>query len=418
MRQTKIFTKTRKEAPKDEVSKNAKLLIRAGFINKEQAGVYDYLPLGLRVINKIENIIREEMNLMGGQELNLTALQEKKLWEKTDRWNDDVVDNWFKTKLSNGTELGLGFTHEEPLTNLLKDHVNSYKDLPLYIYQFQVKFRNELRSKSGIMRGREFLMKDLYSFSRTEEEHNNFYNSMKDSYTRVFEKVGLGDYTYLTAASGGSFGDNSDEFQTVSEAGEDIIYIDKDKKKAINKEIYADEVINSEGLNKSTLEEKKSIEVGNIFPLGTKFSDALELTFTDESGSQNPVIMGSYGIGIGRLMGTVVEVLSDEKGIVWPETISPFDAHIILMSPEDDEVRQYSDKIYNELNKSMHDILYDDRTKKAGEKLNDADLIGIPYQIIIGKKTLEEGKIEVKNRKNGEITHLDESAVLGGKFKV
>jgi prolyl-tRNA synthetase len=268
------------------------------------------------------------------------------------------------------------------------------------------------------MRGREFLMKDLYSFSRTEEEHNNFYNSMKDSYTRVFEKVGLGDYTYLTAASGGSFGDNSDEFQTVSEAGEDIIYIDKDKKKAINKEIYADEVINSEGLNKSTLEEKKSIEVGNIFPLGTKFSDALELTFTDESGSQNPVIMGSYGIGIGRLMGTVVEVLSDEKGIVWPETISPFDAHIILMSPEDDEVRQYSDKIYNELNKSMHDILYDDRTKKAGEKLNDADLIGIPYQIIIGKKTLEEGKIEVKNRKNGEITHLDESAVLGGKFKV
>lgn len=412
MRQSQLFTKTRKEAPKDETSKNAQMLIKAGFVNKEMAGVYDYLPLGLKVLNKIENVIREEMNAEGGQEVSLSSLQDKKIWEKTNRWRDDVVDVWFKTKLHNDTELGLGLTHEEPLTNLLKDHINSYKDLPLYVYQFQTKFRNELRSKSGVMRGREFLMKDLYSFSKTQKEHDEFYLKMKDAYTRIFQRVGLGDITYYTEASGGSFGPASHEFQTVSEAGEDIIYIDEEKGVAINEEI-----IEEKGIDKNSLTKKKSIEVGNIFPLGTKFSEALDLKFKDEDGNEQPAIMGSYGIGLGRLMGTIVEELSDEKGIVWPEEVSPFDVHLINVSIDDGGAVKKANQIYGSLREKGIDVLYDDRDSRAGEKLGDADLIGISHQIIVGKKVLEEGKVELKNRKTGEITKIEVADAKGGKYK-
>jgi prolyl-tRNA synthetase len=263
------------------------------------------LPLGLRVMNNIVGIIREEMNQLGGQEVQLTALQEKSLWEKTGRWSDAVVDNWFKTKLKNDTEVGLGFTHEEPLTALLKGYVSSYRDVPKYVYQFQKKFRNESRAKSGIMRGREFLMKDLYSFSPDIESHNLFYEQAQRAYKTIFERVGLGDITYLTTASGGSFSKFSHEFQTVTDAGEDIIYIDEKAKTAVNKEILEDA---------TGLTEKKAVEVGNIFTLGTRFSEPLELTYTDAEGNIKPVIMGCYGIGIERLMGTVAEVLSDAKG--------------------------------------------------------------------------------------------------------
>ncbi len=346
MKQSQLFTKTRREAPKDEVSKNAELLIRAGFIHKEMAGVYAYLPLGLRVLNNIISIIRDEMNKIGGQEVSLTALQDKTIWEKTGRWSDDVVDVWFKTKLKNDTDLGLGFTHEEMLTSLMTDYINSYRDLPSYIYQFQTKFRNETRAKSGIMRSREFIMKDLYSFSRNEQEHHEFYEKAKQAYVNIFKRAGLGDNTYVTFASGGTFSKYSHEFQTVTDAGEDVIFVHKEKNIAINKEVLNDETLKNLDIKKEDLVEKKAVEVGNIFSLGTKFSDAFDLAYLNETGEKKSVIMGSYGIGPGRVMGTIVETLSDEKGIVWPEAVAPFAAHLIYIPGKNPEVKKQADALY------------------------------------------------------------------------
>jgi len=415
MKQSQLFSKTRRHSPKDETSKNAELLIRAGFIHKEMAGVYSYLPLGLRVLNKIEGIIREEMNALGGQEISMTALQEKEIWEKTNRWDDSLLDNWFKTKLKNQTELGLATTHEEPLTRILLEYVNSYRDLPLYIYQFQTKFRNELRSKSGILRGREFLMKDLYSFSRDEKEHQDFYEKSKKSYFKIFERLGLGEKTFITFSSGGSFSKYSHEFQTLTEAGEDTIYLDEKTGIAINKEVYSDDVIENLKLEKSNLKELKAIEVGNIFSLGTKFSEGLGLNFKNEEGKDVPVIMGSYGIGLGRVMGAVVEVLSDEKGLLWPASIAPFEAHLIIVDSKDGEIRAEADSFYEKLSKKF-EVLYDDRDLRAGEKFADAELIGIPYSLIISKKTESEGKIEVKERKSGKSVLVEKNKVLSEGF--
>jgi len=393
MRQSQLFTKTRREAPKDEVSKNAILLTRAGFIHKEMAGVYSYLPLGLRVLKKIENIIREEMNAIGGQELILTALQKKEVWEKVGRWDDEVVDVWFKTKLKDNVELGLGFTHDEELVNLLTEYVSSYKDLPLYPYQIQTKFRNELRAKSGIVRGREFLMKDLYSFNRTEEEQNEFYDRVKKAYMNVFGRCGIGDKTYFTLADGSTFSKYSHEFQTVSEAGEDIIYItDEDKKEAVNKE-----------LGEKDGKEFKSIEVGNIFKQGTKYTEPFGLLYQDEDGKQKPVLMGGYGIGVTRLMGTVVEVLSDEKGIVWPKEIAPFQVHLLSLT---ENTKELADDVYKTLQNKNIEVLYDDRDLRAGEKFADSDLIGIPTRVIVGEKTLESKMLEVKDRASGETREM------------
>ncbi len=418
MRQSKLFTKTRKEAPADEVSKNAELLIRAGYIHKEMAGVYDYLPLGLSVLKKIENIIREEMNAIGGQEIFMSALQRKEIWERTGRWSDDVVDNWFKTKLktdsdsdgSNSKEVGLGFTHEEPVSSMLEQFVSSYKELPFSVYQFQTKFRNEKRAKSGIMRTREFIMKDLYSFSKNEEEHEQFYENAKKAYQNIFKRVGIGHLTYITFASGGVFSQFSHEFQTITGAGEDIIYVDENKGIAVNKEVYTDEVIQKLGLSKSDLVEHKSAEVGNIFTLGTKFSDPY-LVFQNEKGEKLPVFMGSYGIGPGRVMGTVVETLSDDKGIIWPESIAPFKIHLLALG-EDEAVLQEANKVYEELKKNNIEVLFDDRTgMSAGEKFADADLLGMPYRAVISARSMkEEGGIEVKKRteEKGNVVALPE----------
>ena len=400
-RLSRLFTKTRREAPKDETSKNAALLIQGGFIHKEMAGVYAYLPLGLRVLKKIEQIIREEMNAIGGQELLLTTLQDPALWQKSGRWDDTTVDNWFKSKLKTGGEVGIANTHEEPLTALLTRFVSSHKDLPLYIYQFQTKFRNELRAKSGIMRTREFVMKDLYSFSRTEQEFKEFYELCAEAYMKIFQRVGLGEITYRTIAAGGSFTSGfTDEFQTICNAGEDTIYIDKEKNIAINKEVCTDETLSTFGINRTNLQEEKSIEVGNIFPLGTKYPEALGLRFRDEEGNEKPAVMGRYGIGLGRLMGTVVEVFADEKGIVWPRAIAPYDVHLITLDGKDVE----AEVIIKNLERRHMDMLYDDRPDKtAGEKFADADLIGIPWRIVVSKKSLQNNEIEVKNRNNNNI---------------
>ncbi len=414
MKQSKLFTKTRKEAPKDEVAKNAQLLIRAGYIHKEMAGAYAILPLGLRVLKKIENIIREEMNMLGGQEIEMTALQGSEVWSKTGRWSDEVIDVWFKPQLKSGADVGLATTHEEPLTAILSEYVNSYRDLPQYVYQFQTKFRNELRAKSGILRGREFIMKDLYSFSKDEAEHNEFYEKSKVAYTNVFNRAGIGHVTYMTFASGGSFSKYSHEFQTLTDAGEDIIYLNKKAGIAINKEVFTPEVLAELGHAKEDFTEEKAIEVGNIFSLGVKFSEPIGLSYTDEQGEKKTVIMGSYGIGLGRLMGTIVEVLADDKGIVWPESVAPFAVHLIEIGSKDESVKERAEKIYKTLEEKNIEVLYDDRDARAGEKFADADLIGIPYQVIVSERGNAEGTVEVKNRKTGEVKIVKEEGVLTG----
>ncbi len=407
MKQSHLFTKTKKEAPKDEVSKNAILLTRAGFIHKDMAGVYSFLPLGLRTLNKVMQIIREEMNAVGGQELSMASLQEKELWEKTDRWDDAKVDVWFKTKLKNGTELGLAATHEEPITRIMTQHLSSYRDLPLLAYQFQTKFRNETRAKSGIMRTREFIMKDMYSFARNQEEHDRIYASVREAYKKVFARVGLGSFTYQTFASGGMFSKYSEEFQTASDAGEDMIYVDEASGQALNVEVLNDEVLTDLKLQRENLIEKKAIEVGNIFSLGTKFSESLGLTYKDEEGNAVPVIMGCYGIGPARVMGTIAETLSDDKGLVWPEAVAPYRVHLLSLGAD-----EKADEIYQSLTAAGIEVLYDDRETTAGAKFAESDLLGLPYRVVIGKRSLESGKAEVKKRTEETVTEVDFEALV------
>ncbi len=407
-----LLTKTRKEGPRDEVSKNANLLVRAGFINKEMAGVYDYMPLGLKVMKNIENIIREEMDKIGGIEMKTSIFQNKEIWEKSDRWDDKVVDNWFKTKLKNGGEVGLSFTNEEAYSNILKQYISSYKDLPVYPYDFKTIFRNEARSKSGILRGREFYWKALYSFSKDEKGHNDFYEKAKEAYSNIFKKVGIGDLTYLTFASGGSFSKFSHEFQSITDAGEDTIYLDEKSGIAVNKEVYDEEILKNLDLKKEKLVEKKSIEVGNIFSLGTRFSEPFDLKYKNEKGEEKLVIMGSYGIGLGRLMGTIVEILSDDKGIVWPSSVAPFKVHIVEISSTNKKVQDTSLKLYNMLVKAGVTVLYDDRDARPGEKFNDSDLMGMPIRIVVSDKGLEKGEFEIKLRKDGKVLSLKEKEIL------
>lgn len=412
MRLTQLFTKTTKNAPADETAKNAQLLIQAGFIHKEMAGVYAYLPLGLKVLENIKTIVREEMNAIDGQELMMTTLQPKDIWEKTDRWDDEKVDNWFKTKLMNGTELGIGLTHEEPIVDALSSYINSYKDLPLYVYQIQNKFRNELRAKSGLLRGREFVMKDMYSLARNQKEHDELYEKVAEAYAKVYQRLGIGDITYRTYADGGIFTDRfSDEFQTISEIGEDTIYVDETRKIAINKEVYNDNTLKQLGLSKDDMVEKRGVEVGNIFPLETKYTDTLDVYYVDEKGEKQSIIMGCYGIGLSRLMGVIAEIFADEKGMVWPESIAPAKVYIARLGDEE-KVVQEADKLYEQLCESGVSVLYDDRDIRAGQKFADADLMGIPYRIVISEKTCKNGEHECKKRIETEAQMLSIDGIL------
>lgn len=561
MRLSKVFTKTSKTVPADEVAKNAQLLIQAGFIHKEMAGVYSYLPLGLAVLNNIIAIVRQEMNRVDGQEVLMPALQVKERYELTNRWSDDVVDNWFKTKLVNGTEVGLGFTHEENLVPIVKNFVSSYKDLPVAVYQFQNKFRNEARSKSGIMRGREFLMKDMYSFALDQKQHDAYYERVAKAYERVYKRLGIGDRTVKVMASGGVFSKYSHEFQTFSDAGEDLIFQTSDgqwynreiapskiaranEKQAplAMKEVLGKGVVGVEALLKHlgiTIEQstktlfyttdrgemiaaclradyevnelkladvagsisvelaseeavqrltgatigyagllnlpselrlfvddslkdicnfetgsnktdyhavhvnfgrdvpapkeffdiklakpgdldpatnkpmqlKKAIEVGNIFSLGTKFSGPFNLSVTDETGEQHTPIMGCYGIGVSRVMGAVAEILSDERGLVWPEAIAPAKVYLARLGDKP-AVVQTADDIYNELTAAGITVLYDDRALRPGEKFADADLFGVPYRVVVGDKLVAEQKYELKARQSDKLSLLSKSDLL------
>jgi prolyl-tRNA synthetase len=557
MKMSQLFTKTRREAPSDEVSKNAQLLIRAGYVHKEMAGVYAYMPLGLKVIEKIKNIIREEMVAVGGQEVAMTVLQPRELWEKTDRWDDSKVDNWFKTKLITGVDVGVGLTHEEPMVDMLLDYISSYKDLPVIIFQIQSKFRNEKRAKSGLLRGREFLMKDMYSFARDQVEHDRIYEEVALSYQRVYERLGIGDRTFRVKADGGIFTERySDEFQTLTTIGEDILFhvpstdiyynqevapsqsvdsIQNDTEMRPMQEVYGENIVGVEdlaaflnvppesttktmiyvtdtneivavairgdyqineiklrkvlGVKKVQLADEetvnrvtgsivgyaglvglssdvrvivddscknrvnfemgankahyhninvnwgrdvpmpqefydiklakdgdihpetniayelcKAVEVGNIFPLETKYTNALGLHYKDEEGNQSDVVMGCYGIGVSRVFGVLAEIYSDDRGIVWPKSVAPFAVHLVSASknPEGQKVAQ---DLYQNLLAHNIEVLFDDRDGSIGEKLADADLMGMPIRVVVGDKSLEAGGVgfKLRNSDNPEI---------------
>ncbi len=396
MRLSKSFVKTLRTAPKDETARGAQFLVRAGFVHKELAGVYDYLPLGLRVLDNIKQIVRDELDKIGCQEVLLSTLQNPEPWQKTDRWDIEKMDIWFRTKLAAGGELGLAPTHEEPITELMKTYISSYKDLPIAAYQVQTKFRNELRAKSGIMRGREFIMKDLYSFSATESDHEEFYHKVEKAYMNIYRRLGIGDDTYQAFASGGVFSKYSHEFQTITEVGEDTIYFNADKSVVLNEEVLNDEVLSELGVKREELQSAKAAEVGNIFTLKTKYSAPLGLEFTDQDGIRKPVLMGCYGLGVSRVMGVISEKLSDDKGLIWPEEIAPFRYYLVAIG---EKGTQIANDIYV---KNSDIILFDDRDARPGEKFADSELIGLPYRIVISDRGLEKNEIEVTKRATGE----------------
>lgn len=400
MRFSQTFIKTLRNAPKDETALGAQYLNRAGYVHKEMAGVYDYLPLGLRVLDKIKQIVREELDKIGGQEVLMSTLQSPTPWQKTDRWDVEKMDIWFKTQLSAGGELGLAPTHEEPFTNMMKNYISSYKDLPIYVYQIQTKFRNELRAKSGIMRTREFIMNDMYSFSADEESHEKFYHAVEEAYMRIFERLGIGKDTHQTFASGGVFSKYSHEFQTLTEVGEDTIHYNLAKDIFLNEEVLEDEVLAEFGVEKSELESAHGAEVGNIFTLKTKYSKPLGLEYSTREGDRKTVIMGCYGIGISRLMGVIAEKNADDKGLVWPESIAPYQYYLIGIG---EQGNKYAEKFYH----SRKDkILYDDRDLRPGEKFADAELLGIPYRLVISDKTLAENTAELTERHSGHTKKI------------
>ncbi|MDD5738368.1 MAG: His/Gly/Thr/Pro-type tRNA ligase C-terminal domain-containing protein [Candidatus Pacebacteria bacterium] len=418
MKQSQIFTKTQKENPKDEKSLNAILLQRAGFIYKEMAGVYSYLPMGLMVLNKISNIVREEMQNIGGQEVNMAILQPKALWQKTDRWDKGIgLEVMYKVK-DEQMEVGLGPTHEEMLTDIIKNHIESFEDLPFSAFQIQTKFRKEARAKSGLLRGREFLMKDLYSFHASTEDFKDFYEKTKQAYLKVFEKCGL--KAIITEASGGGFSkDYSHEFQIISPAGEDTIYYCDVPALSLSKGHFSqNEEIFDKKITKCPvcgreLQKSKSIEAGNIFSLGAKYSEPLGAFFTDKNGVKTPIIMGCYGLGISRLMGIIVEINNDKNGIIWPKSVAPFACHLLPIlsgkQEQDKEILEKANKVYNDLQNKGIGVLYDDRNKKsAGEKFADADLIGIPLRIVVSQKTIEKGGIEIKERGSEKVEIVSE----------
>ncbi|MFA5755065.1 MAG: aminoacyl--tRNA ligase-related protein [Candidatus Paceibacterota bacterium] len=393
MKQTDLLIKTVKENPKDEKSINAQLLIRAGFVDKIGAGIYSYLPLGFKVLENIKKIVREEINNINGQEVVMPSLLPKENWEKTGRWN---VPEMYKIE---NEKLGLGWTHEEIVTPLVKKYTSSSKDFPKYIYQIQSKFRNEPRAKSGLLRGRDFIMKDLYSFHTNSEDLNSYYEKVKEAYFKIYERCGIKDKTYFTLASGGEFSSAySHEFQTVTDAGEDIIYVCKKCGASFNREVFENEC----ACGSKEFEEKKSIEVGNIFKLDDKYSSVFN--FKDDEGKN--ILMGCYGLGITRVMGAIVEVFHDDKGIVWPKEISPYKVHLVSINADAEE-------IYNNLQKEGIEVLYDNRDKSAGEKLNDCDLIGCYLRVIVSEKTLKQLSVEIKKRGEDKTQIVEIKKLIG-----
>lgn len=398
MLQSELFPKTRKETPKEAESINHKLLVRAGFIDQLMAGSWTLLPLGWRVINKINQIIREEMNAIGGQEMLMPLLHPKSLWGETGRW-DKAGAIMYKLADDRGREYALSFTHEEVVMDLLRKNIKSYADLPVSVYHFSTKFRNELRARSGILRGREFMMKDLYSAHVDEKDLMKYYERVKEAYAKIFKRLGFN--FKVTQATGGVFTDkNTHEFQVLAQGGEDTIYYCDTCDFGQNKELFGGRAGGAcKVCKKGKIIESKAIEVGNIFPLGTWYAERMRVYYTDKSGMKKPVWFGSYGIGPTRVMGALVEVSHDEKGIIWFPQVSPFDVHLIELPGA-----KSAKSLYQKLTKAGIDILWDDREVGAGEKFADADLIGIPVRIVVSDKTGD--KVEYKNRNKDDVSLL------------
>lgn len=413
MKMSTLFTKTLKDAPQDAESANAKYLIRGGFVDQHMAGVYSYLPLGLRVLRKIQEIVREEMDAIGGQEILMPALLSAEPWKTSGRWDDPGTEVMFQFKGAGDRDVCLGWTHEEIVTPLVQKYVSSYQDLPIFVYQVQDKFRNELRAKSGILRGREFNMKDLYSFHATEEELEAYYDKVLDAYKRVFERCGI--VALPTEASGGAFSKVSHEFQMPTESGEDTIYVNKAGDYAWNKEIAPDLKDGDMAPDGSgPVKEMKAIEVGNIFKLKTRFTEPFKMTYMDANGKPQPVMMGCYGIGPSRVVGSIVEAHHDDRGIIWPKAVAPFQIHIVNLSAKDETVqeriRTTAEDLYEDLRKEGIEVIWDDRAGlSAGAKFADADLMGMPLRLVISEKTLAENSVEWKARDEADarLVHLD-----------
>lgn len=402
MKLSNLFTKTTKDYPKDEQSLSAQLLIRAGYIDKVCAGVYTLLPLGFRVVNKISNIIREEMDALEAQEILMPGLIPKQNLVTTDRY--DNFDALFKLKGRDEKEYALGATHEEIVSPMAKKFILSYKDLPFATYQIQNKFRNEARAKSGVLRTREFLMKDLYSFHENEDDLNAYYDRVLESYWNIFERVGIRSKTYLVYASGGSFAKYSHEFQSETEAGEDEVYICNSCNVGMNREILEGEYECPE-CGRKDYRIIKAVEVGNIFKLGTKYAKPFELDYIDQNGETKTVVMGCYGIGIQRLMGTVAEICRDDKGIVWPESVTPFKYHLIVLG---EDHKERADEIYKTLLGKGVEVLYDDRDLSAGEKFADADLIGISNRLVVSERTADKIELKARNHQESSLVSISE----------
>lgn len=404
MRQSKLFTKTRREAPADEVAKNAQLLVRAGFIHKEMAGVYSYLPLGKKVLEKIEKIVREEMDAIGGQEIRMATLHPSELWKQTGSW--DSVDVVFKITSRTEKEYTIGQSEEEIVTPIAREYITSYKDLPIAVYQIGQKYRDELRAKSGIMRGREFTMKDMYSFHETQEDFDRFYTEVKEAYLKVYARLGL--VAKATEASGGAFTKKlSYEFMVLTEAGEDDILYCSHCSYCVNAEISDQK----EGAvctrcNEGTLSRAKASEVGNIFDLGLKYAKDFSCTYKNKEGKDQHPIMGCFGIGISRLMGVIAETFGDDKGLVWPKSVAPFSVHLVVLGKPGDEVSKVADALYDDLVKAGVEVLYDDRDARAGEKFAESDLLGIPKRVVVGKDAVATGMFEVVTRATGEVSKI------------
>lgn len=408
MRRTELFIKTSKTAPADEVAKNAQLLIRAGFVYKVMAGVYAYTPLGLRVLEKIKQIVREEMNAVQGQELIMSSLQRKDTWDITGRWDDGAVDVWFKSKLKDDTEVGFGWSHEEAIIEMMKQSIQSYKDLPQSVYQFQTKMRNELRAKSGIMRGREFVMKDMYSMHTSAEDCDAYYDRVIEAYNKVFERLGLGESTFVTFASGGAFTKFSHEFQTICDAGEDTLYVNPERTVAVNSEVLED-ATSELGIDKSTLMPVTTAEVGNIFKFGTEKSQKMDFCYTGEDGKRHPIYLASYGIGITRVMGVLVEKMADNKGLVWPANVAPYAVYLVSIGTEG---TKKADELYEQLIATGVEVLYDDRDERPGTKFADAELMGLPYRVTVSDKLVGEDRYEFTPRNSGEVSLLTPEQLL------
>ncbi|HSR88800.1 MAG TPA: aminoacyl--tRNA ligase-related protein [Candidatus Udaeobacter sp.] len=408
MQYSNLFGKTTKNVQADADSANAKLLTQGGFVDQEMAGVYTWLPLGLNVLRKVEQIVREEMNALGALEVFMPSLQPKEYWEKTKRWEN--VDILFKIKSQTEKDYALGCSHEEVVTPLVQKFIHSYKELPLAVYQINTKFRDELRAKSGVLRGREFRMKDMYSFHTTQEDLNNFYQRTLQAYVKVFSRCGI--EVKVVQASGGIFTSNiSHEFQAITPAGEDVLLACEKCSFGQNIEVATVKEGDACPQCGGKIIKTKGIEVGNIFDLGTKYSDSFKFEVNNAEGKTQRLIMGCYGIGTSRLVGAVVETFHDEKGIIWPKSVAPYQVHLVSLGA-DENVQVEAEKLYNQLLEKGIEVLWDDRDASAGAKLADADLIGVPTRLVISKKTLADDSVELKERNKNEAEMIKISELM------